>query len=99
MAMDITFTCPHCGEVTLIDETFVGQSGECRACGKVVTVPPVMANANRSGSRLQTSGGFLTWCNNYLGYALIGVFVLGVLIALLAPELEPGRHATRRMSR
>lgn len=37
--MEITFTCPHCGEVTLTDERFVGQSGPCRRCDAIVTVP------------------------------------------------------------
>jgi hypothetical protein len=36
--MEITFNCPKCGEVTVIGEEFVGQSGECRACGALVTV-------------------------------------------------------------
>lgn len=42
--MEITFTCPHCGEVTLMGEEFVGQTGECRACGKKVTVPAMTSN-------------------------------------------------------
>lgn len=41
--MEISFTCPHCGEVTLIDESFIGQTGPCRRCDAIVTVPKPFA--------------------------------------------------------
>jgi hypothetical protein len=96
--MEITFTCPHCGEVTLIDERFVGQTGPCRACDEVVTVPPFTANANRRATLLPTIGAFLRWCNNNLAYVFLGIFGIGILIACLGPELDASRQTARRMS-
>lgn len=37
--MPISFTCPHCGLDTLVDDEYVGQRGPCAACGKEITVP------------------------------------------------------------
>jgi hypothetical protein len=47
--MEINFNCPKCGEVTLIGEEFVGQSGECRTCGAWITV-----SNERGGGRGQS---------------------------------------------
>lgn len=44
-AMEITFTCPHCGEETLISDEFAGQSGPCRHCGELVTVSEFVTRA------------------------------------------------------
>lgn len=38
MLMKILFTCPHCHAQIEITEEFVGQSGPCFSCGKVVEV-------------------------------------------------------------
>ena len=37
--MPTSFTCPHCGLATLVDDEYVGQRGPCASCGKEVTVP------------------------------------------------------------
>jgi prepilin-type processing-associated H-X9-DG protein len=37
--MPVPFACPHCGEQTLVDEQFAGQSGPCIGCGKLIVVP------------------------------------------------------------
>jgi hypothetical protein len=37
--MSIPFTCPHCGEQTLVEDKYAGQSGPCIRCGKPITVP------------------------------------------------------------
>jgi prepilin-type processing-associated H-X9-DG protein len=96
--MEITFTCPHCHEVTLIGEEFAGQSGECRACGRMVTVTRLFSKENSGVNPLAVTGAFLRWCNRYLGYLLLGIFAVGVLTVLLAPELDDSRLTSRRMS-
>jgi hypothetical protein len=35
----LPFTCPHCGEQTLVEDKYAGQSGPCIRCGKLITVP------------------------------------------------------------
>ena len=37
--MPINFTCPHCGATTQVADQYVGQSGPCARCGKIITVP------------------------------------------------------------
>lgn len=90
--MDITFTCPHCGEVTLIGEEFVGQSGECRACGAKVTVPPLQASASTSSDRVSSSPSL----GSYIAYGILTVIVLGIPGMCLLP-LDTPRGASRRM--
>lgn len=92
--MEITFTCPQCGEVTLIGEEFVGQSGECRACGAVVTVPTVRADGHR-GVRASTQSR--TW-GRFASYAML--VMVGVLLVGLCfkPVVSKTREASRRMS-
>lgn len=36
--MNVPFVCPHCQKRTLISEEFIGQTGPCLHCGKVVEV-------------------------------------------------------------
>ena len=43
--MPFPFTCPHCGTQTYVSEQYVGQSGPCAQCGKMITVPPVTSAA------------------------------------------------------
>ena len=40
--MPILFTCPHCGRQTHVADEYAGQSGPCAACGKTITVPPLV---------------------------------------------------------
>ena len=37
--MPISFTCPHCGNQTLVADQYAGQSGPCAQCGKPITIP------------------------------------------------------------
>jgi prepilin-type processing-associated H-X9-DG protein len=91
--VDISFTCPHCGEVTLVGEEFVGQSGECRGCGQVVTVPPVsISSADSSGQASKPSS-----VGTYVAYAILAVIVLAICGIYLLPEFDQARVASRRM--
>ncbi len=47
--MQISFTCPHCGHQTSVDDYYAGQSGPCAQCGKMITIPgaPAVANVRR----------------------------------------------------
>lgn len=94
--MDITFTCPHCGEVTLIDESFVGQAGECRTCGEKILVPPVVASSQRShelATPVRSSRGFGGW----LLTTCCALAVLFVLALCLVNPLMHSRSVAQRM--
>jgi hypothetical protein len=37
--MPLPFACPHCGELTLVEDEFAGKSGPCIGCGRIIVVP------------------------------------------------------------
>jgi hypothetical protein len=37
--MPLPFACPHCGEMTLVDDEYAGHSGPCIGCGRTIVVP------------------------------------------------------------
>lgn len=43
----IRFKCMHCGNVIEVADTDAGKEGDCRGCGKRITVPrPVIVHDN-----------------------------------------------------
>jgi hypothetical protein len=37
--MPIEFTCPYCGRTAQVAGQYAGQSGPCRQCGQMITIP------------------------------------------------------------
>lgn len=37
--MPISFTCPHCGNQSSVGDQYAGQSGPCKFCGQIITIP------------------------------------------------------------
>lgn len=62
--MPFQFTCPHCFNKTLVDESYVGQVGPCASCSKTVTItePPKKLKAVRRNA-VQTSDSALARSN------------------------------------
>jgi prepilin-type processing-associated H-X9-DG protein len=85
--MPIQFSCPYCGETTLVDEPFAGHTGPCVNCGKLVTVPSA-----RSMYSLQTAMRGMQR-GNWQAAAVIGLFVIGLGIALYAFYQSIGKPA------
>ena len=71
--MPISFTCPHCGVQTEVADQYVGQSGPCSGCGKIVTVPPLV------GTPGQASPSGISW-----GPLILVAMVIIGLAALFA---------------
>lgn len=73
--MPIHFSCPYCGETTLVDEPFAGHTGPCVNCGRLVTVPSAPA-----GYSLRTAVKGMNRAN-WQAAIIIGLFLIGLGIA------------------
>ena len=102
--MPFSFTCPHCGKQTFVDDAYAGQTGPCVGCGQMVTMPgtpgpnaptapaaPVYRPAPTKG---MSTTSILLICFA----AMIPVFIaiVGILVALLLPAVQAAREAARR---
>jgi hypothetical protein len=92
--MAIVFNCPHCGAQTNVDDRYAGQSGPCRACGQIVTVPGTPFGAGVAAPPKRSSATTLLIVAVCVG----GLFVLclPVSVALLLPAVQAAREAARR---
>lgn len=73
--MPIQFSCPFCGETTLVDDPFAGHTGPCVNCGKLITVPSVTTGYSLRSAVRQMQRG------NWQAALIIGLFLLGLGIA------------------
>ncbi len=98
--MPIDFTCPHCGQKTIVADQYAGTSGPCAGCGEQISIPgtegsPFMSPAPMP-PKSSSSGGW----SIALIVALAGIVPLimcgGILIALLLPAIQAAREAARR---
>ncbi|WP_425617985.1 DUF1559 domain-containing protein [Anatilimnocola sp. NA78] len=85
--MPIQFTCPYCGETTLVDDPFAGHTGPCVNCGKLVTVP---TGAPRYSLRTAVQG---VQRSNWQAAVVLSVFLLGLGIAAYAFYQSIGKPA------
>lgn len=102
--MPLPFACPHCGELTLVEDEFAGQSGPCIGCGRTIVVPrfalprpPGLTGAIVPASAYpgmpQTSPR-----NRFLLVLLIGIGGTVALVALLAILFQPVVEYSRASS-
>jgi prepilin-type processing-associated H-X9-DG protein len=95
--MPIQFTCPHCGVQTNVSDEYAGSSGPCTQCGKTITVPPLGAQPPYAAPARSSSKTWLIILVAAVPALLIvGVAVIGILIALLLPAVQAAREAARR---
>lgn len=88
--MPIDFTCPHCGSTMRVADQYLGQSGPCTSCGKMVTIP---------GGKPVSAGGTSTATIILVVLLIAGIGFLacgGVMVALLLPAVQAAREAARR---
>ncbi len=97
--MAIPFTCPHCGAVADVAETYAGWTGPCVHCGKLISIPaspdtedacPVGPMPAPPKCRLGCLGWFLI-----LSLVIAGCDMFGVLLARLLPSVQTAREAAR----
>jgi prepilin-type processing-associated H-X9-DG protein len=96
--MPVPFACPHCGEQTLVDEQFAGQSGPCIACGKLIVVPHFGGAA--TGEKLRRADSAARRRSTYLlaglGLAAAVVGVVTIALLVVGPLMESAQIGTNR---
>ena len=88
--MPIDFTCPHCGSTMRVADQYLGQSGPCTSCGKMVTIPggkPVSASGTSTSTII-----VVVLLIAGIGFLACG----GIMVALLLPAVQAAREAARR---
>lgn len=93
--MSISFTCPACGQSSVVGDEYAGQSGPCRSCGQTVTIPLGKPAYPQHSSSSGSGWGTVAVILGVLGIG--GVLCAGVLVALLLPAVQSARTAARRM--
>lgn len=97
--MMIYFTCPHCRTSSDIDEKYAGQTGPCRSCGEMVTIPgdrqESVAPAAAAPRAARSGLGLGLIIVSVVG--VVGLFIVGVLAALLLPAVGAARGAAQRV--
>ena len=81
--MPIDFTCPGCGATTKVADEYMGQTGPCSSCGKMITVPVTGAGAADVRPRKSTSDVLII----VLVVCVISFLGCGLLVALLLPAV------------
>lgn len=69
--MAINFTCPHCGNMTVVAPQYAGTSGPCSRCGQRITVPHMGGAPNRGAPAVAQSSS-----NNTVWIVLLVVFLV-----------------------
>jgi type II secretory pathway pseudopilin PulG len=99
--LDILFKCPHCGVVTSIDKSVVGQLGPCRSCDAIVTIVATTPGWERTAQpRPPTSTTGQTTAKRGWGFwewTFLAFFAIALLAMFAAPQISMNRNAARRM--
>jgi len=106
--MPIPFTCPYCGNQTLVDDQYVGQTGPCARCGKTVTVllpgnTPFEPLGQNAAIRMLIPVGRSGWAiaAGYFGLFSILFFpaplaLILAIVAILDIKRHPEKHGMGR---
>ena len=102
--MPLPFACPHCGEMTLVEDEFAGHSGPCIGCGRTIVVPrfasprpPGPAGPAAAAVPASAYPGMpqISPRNRVLFLTLIGVAATVAVIALLTVLFQPVMEYSR----
>jgi hypothetical protein len=86
--MPLSFSCPHCGLETLVDDEFAGQSGPCAGCGKDITVPYRVPESGTSSSHVAPRGRPRTIILLVVGSILAASLVFSFVVTLVFPSFR-----------
>jgi hypothetical protein len=91
--MPVSFTCPHCGKQTEVADQYIGRTGPCAACGKMITVP----GPGAEGVFIPPQKRNYTWLVVLLIVAGVVVLALPCLAFLAMPNLGRVHETSRRL--
>jgi type II secretory pathway pseudopilin PulG len=93
--MPVLFACPHCNSETVVDDAYVGLSGPCATCGRLVTVPE---QAGRRPTVIDRAAGVGLNLGNLglligviIGSLAIGALVIGLSVSIIGPAVQTAR--------
>lgn len=76
--MSVLFICPHCGAATQVSDEFVGMSGPCASCSRVITVPRDGGRAAQGARPPRAPGHRSTWI-----LAAAAIFTVLLIVVLV----------------
>ncbi len=97
--MPILFTCPHCGSETNVAEAYLGSTGPCAHCGRMVTIPSAdgetsgagAADPSRTSSR--TPGATIVSLIGLAGFSLVVILMMAGFVMF---KYSTAKTITRR---
>jgi prepilin-type processing-associated H-X9-DG protein len=94
--MPVSFTCPHCGKQTNVDDRYIGQSGPCSGCGQTITIATSGLTPVPGARTSKTGGSGGTIAAVAFGCLAMLLVAGGLLVALLYPAMQSARARARR---
>lgn len=99
--MAILFACPYCQTETMVDDAYVGQSGPCVMCGRIVTVPGTASTSTarftaQSTGRSPERGNLLMIIGLIIASLFAGAAVLAMVVLLVAPAVAVAQISARK---
>ncbi len=85
--MPIDFTCPHCGATTQVAEQYIGQTGPCAQCGRMITVVPQTGAPGPGGPSKSGLSGCAVALIVVAVLVVVGLVVLACGSFLLLPVM------------
>jgi len=108
--MTFSFTCPHCGSTTEVDQSYAGQTGPCFSCGKEVKLPEEIDN-NLASAQAALHSEKRSEIRKSLGVVAVSITILIGSVAVFAaisfvvlplikgdPNLTDRKESARRLS-
>ena len=91
--MPIPFSCPHCRTETLVDDRYANQRGDCLACGRLITVPPLPSETIERGpqpvlTRKSQQRSVVQVVALIVGGVAAMAVLFGALIAFVLPAIR-----------
>ena len=96
-SMSVLFACPYCHAETVVDDSYVGQSGPCAMCGRLITVPKdsLPRRATSESTPVGWNLGVLGMLIGVIvGSQAVGAIIIGFSVAIVGPAITASQAAS-----